>query len=168
MNSAFIFPPAAADPRFREFFAYWHSKAPPGLLPGRQHIDPLDIPHLLPGIVLLDVVPEGGRHRFRFRLVGTDFVETVGADHTGRFVDEVVLHLVKYEALRDVLMGIVRTRQPHYWETPATMSGRDYMSLQRLALPLARDGRAVDMVIGYYIPVVRPRSLSQPGRLSPS
>lgn len=156
MAPSFVLPPAAADPRFREIFEYWLSRAPPGRLPGRQHIDPIDIPHLLPGIVLLDVVPESGRHRFRFRLVGTGFVEVVGRDHTGLFVDEVVLHTIKQEALHEVLTGIVRTGQPHYWETPVTISRRDYLGLRRLAMPLARDGENVDMIFGYYVPVVRP------------
>jgi hypothetical protein len=161
VSTGFVYPQDAKDPRFRELFDYWRSKAPAAdKLPGRQHIDPLEIPHLLPGIALFDVVPAGGRYRFRFRLMGTTFVDAIGADHTGRFVDEVVLHIVKYESLHEALVGMIRTRQPHYWETPATMSQRKYMALQRLALPLARDGETVDMIIGYYIPVVRPRPVA--------
>lgn len=155
------FPAAAEDPRFREIFDYWLTKLPaPGRLPGRQHIDPLDIPHLLPGFVLIDVVPDGGRNRYRFRLMGTSFVEATGADHTGRFIDEVGLHTVKYETLCEIFGAMARTRQPHYWEAPVTMSQRDYIGLRRIALPLARDGMNVDMIMGYYVPVVRQRPLS--------
>ncbi len=156
--ASIAFPSEARDRRFREFFDYWVSKAPPGKLPGRQHIDPLDIPKLLPGLALFDVHREGKRYRFRWRLIGTALVDAMGADHTGRFVDEVVLVTVKYEAVHKVFSEIIRTGQPNYWETPVTQSGRDFISLHRLALPLATDGETVDMIIGYYIPVVQPRA----------
>ena len=160
MSTQFVFPQDATDPRFRAFFDYWVSRVPaPGVLPGRQHIDPLDIPlQLLPGIVLIDIVPGPQRRRYRFRLIGTAFVDATGADHTGRFVDEVVLH-VKHETLAEIFGTMIRTHQPHYWEAPVTMQQRDYMALQRLAVPLARDGANVDMIMGFYVPVVRERPL---------
>jgi hypothetical protein len=147
-------PPTVVEPEFRDFFDYWRRKAPVGRLPGRQHIDPLDIPHLLPGTALFDVVWEADRYRFRFRLMGTRFVEAMGADYTGRFIDEVVLRTVKYEALYKTFRTIVKKKQPHYWETSITMPGREFIGLKRLALPLASDGRTIDMIFGYYVPVV--------------
>jgi hypothetical protein len=158
------FPAKAIDPRFREFFDYWISKAPPHGLPGRQHIDPLEFPKLLPGIALFDVLREGDAFRFRWRLIGTALVDAIGADYTGRFVDEVVLLSVKYEAVYNVFVELVRTKQPNYWEMPLTRVGRDFISLQRLALPLATDGETVDMIIGYYIPITRVRFDAPPGR----
>ena len=60
---------------------YLAGVAPPGRLPGRQHIDPVDFPTLLPFVNLVDVEREqgegeqgardAGRMRFRYRLVGT-------------------------------------------------------------------------------------------------
>src|SRR4051812_22620200 len=102
-----VFPAQAKDPRFREFFDYWRSKAPPGRLPGRQHIDPLDIPHLLPGVALFDVLRNGTGLRFRWRLIGTALVDAIGDDYTGRFVDEVGLLTIKYEAVHRVFSEIV-------------------------------------------------------------
>jgi len=146
-------PAPVTDTAFHEFYEYWHRRVTPGRLPGRQHIDPLDIPQLLPGIGLFDVLRGGDRYRFRFRLMGSTFVDAMGADNTGRFVDEVVLLAVKYEALYRTFQTIVDRRQPHYWETPVTMPGREFIALKRLALPLASDGETVDMIIGYYVPV---------------
>jgi hypothetical protein len=144
---------AAADPRFGEFYQYWRSRAPAeGGLPGRQHIDPVEIPHLLPGIVLFDVVHDGTRLRFRWRLIGTAVVDAVGTDYTGRFIDEVIITAGSYEVLHDVLSGIVRTKQPHFWRTHIRASVRNFRWLQRLALPLARDGEIVDMLIAFYLP----------------
>src|SRR5690242_1355091 len=62
-------PPATAGPEIVALYDYWRSKAPgEGLLPGRRHIDPVDIPRLLPNVWLLDVVDDP--RRFRVRLVG--------------------------------------------------------------------------------------------------
>ncbi|MBI3452752.1 MAG: PAS domain-containing protein [Rhodospirillales bacterium] len=146
-----MFPTEAKDPRFREIFDYWLSKAPPGRLPGRQHVDPLEIHRLLPGVVLVDVIPTGAEYRFRFRLIGTLMVEIFGADFTGKFIDQVVLQ-VGYDAIHANFASIIRTKQPHYWETPLTVAGRDFFSLARLALPLANDGENVDMILTYFVP----------------
>ena len=54
-------------------YDYWCRMAPPGRLPGRQHVDPIDIPHLLPNIWLLDVHRDP--IRFWRRLVGTRIEE---------------------------------------------------------------------------------------------
>ena len=147
-------PGEASDPRFVEFFAYWRRCAPPGLLPGRQHIDPLDIPGLLPGIVLYDVVGDTAGDpaavRFRFRLVGTMMCETLGVDPTGRFLDEFVL-VDKQDTVHAAFVSIARDRCVHYWENPLWSADRTYVRLQRLALPLAGDGKTVDMIAAYYI-----------------
>src|SRR3954471_8992298 len=82
-----IFPAEARDPRFRAFFDYWLGKAPPNRLPGRQHIDPLEMRRFLPYILLLDVVRETGRYRFQYRLVGTHVGELHGHSRIGDFVD---------------------------------------------------------------------------------
>jgi hypothetical protein len=152
--TALSLPPQATDPRFRAFFDYWQERAPPGLLPGRQHIDPIDIPALLPGIVLYDVVgdPAGdlAALRFRFRLVGTMMCETVGVDPTGRFLDEMVL-TDKKDAVQAAFVSVARDRAAHYWENPLWSADRTYVRLQRLALPLATDGVAVDRIVAYYI-----------------
>jgi len=146
-------PPAATDPRLRDFFEYWRSKAPPGRLPGRQHLDPLDIPRLLPHIAMFDVVRNAGVPRFRFRLMGTGVVQLMGDDYTGRWVDETMapdVYANLHAAFSRVCAG-----QPHYWERLLPYPKRDFVGHRRLALPLAGDGSTVDMIIGCYIPVLR-------------
>lgn len=150
----FSLPPDAKDPRFREFFGYWQSKAPAGRLPGRVHIDPLQIPKLLQHIALYDVVPVGDDFRFRFRLVGTGVVETLGADNTGKFIDECMAPEA-YKPLHEHYGTLIREGRPQYWQRNLPYANRDFMAVQRLALPLASDGTTVDMVISYYVPVLR-------------
>lgn len=146
-------PAAASDARLRAFFDYWRRQAPPGRLPGRRHIDPLDIPKLLARIAMFDVVRDGPRLRFRFRLMGTGVVELMGADYTGRWVDETMSPEV-YAHL-EAAFAQVCAGEPHYWERLLPFPARDFVGHRRLALPLASDGTTVDMIIGCYIPVLR-------------
>src|SRR5271166_4009022 len=81
----------AGTPRFKRLADYLTAKAPPGKLPGRQHIDPTELTKLLPWLMLIDVVPqESGAPRYRHRLVGTETVAMFGIDGTGKFFDEVL------------------------------------------------------------------------------
>jgi hypothetical protein len=146
-------PRAATDPRLRDFFAYWRAKAPPGRLPGRQHLDPLDIPRLLRHIAMFDVVCSAGATRFRFRLMGTGVVQLMGNDYTGRWVDETMAPDVYFNL--EAAFTQVCAAQPHYWERLLPFPNREYVGHRRLALPLASDGVAVDMIIGCHIPVLR-------------
>jgi len=149
-------PAAATDPRLRAFYDYWRGRAPDGLLPGRQHIDPLDIPALLPDLVLFDVVESGGALRFRVRVAGGTLVELVGGTNpTGRFIDEFVAQN-RRDTLNAAYASVVRDRNAHFWESQLWTPGREFVRVQRLALPLARDGQAVDMVIGCYARVETP------------
>src|SRR5215831_14853199 len=78
-------------PRFWRLADYLARKAPPGKLPGRQHIDPVEIPDLLPFLMMIDVLPrESGRPRYRMRLIGTQVVELHGQEFTGQFVEDVL------------------------------------------------------------------------------
>ena len=57
------------DARFKELFEYWDLVRPINRLPSRRHFDPVDIPALLPYLILLDVYRDP--LRFTFRLIGT-------------------------------------------------------------------------------------------------
>jgi hypothetical protein len=149
-------PPEASHPDFHDFYAYWHAAAPAGLLPGRQHIDPLvEVPRLIPSIVLYDVVRSDEGPRFRIRVAGEMLVDIMGSNPMGRFIDDFVLPERRGHvnaAFRDV----VRAHIAHYWENQMWTAGRQYIRMQRLALPLARDGRNVDMVFACHVRVDTP------------
>ena len=128
-------------------FDYWRSKAPAeGGLPGRQHIDPVDIPRLLQYLWLLDVVSDV--RRFRVRLVGTALIVSGTPARAGDFLaDFMPLH--KRAASLAELETVVQSRQP-WWHRGSVILRRDkYASeAERLVLPLAADGSTVDMLLG--------------------
>ncbi len=151
----FVLPAEASEPEFGDLLRYWSGKRNGELLPGRRDIDPLELPrYLLPRIVLLDVVRLDGRFRFRFRLVGTGYVEVLGRDPTGTFYDEIAAP-AQTQVPIDVMNRIVATREPVFFTGPLSLPRKDYSMVKRLGLPLSRDGRTVDMILALVIPIPR-------------
>jgi hypothetical protein len=132
-------------PAVRQFYEYWRSVAPPGRLPGRQHIRPEDIVPLLPLVFILDVFRDP--FRLRYRLAGTDVVRSVQCELTGRWVDEVQPETLTRPALLDRYRFIVETGQPT-WRRGPTLWSRDpkHYLTENCLVPLADDGAAVDKI----------------------
>src|SRR5690606_1565782 len=144
-------PVVLGDPRLLRFHDYWRSKCRGDLLPGRQDIDPLDIPELLPHITMIDVVRGDDALRFRFRLVGTANVQIAGREHTGAFIEE-VFEPAQVAQLREIYGTIVATREPHFWRAHLGAAGGPPVDYARLMVPLATDGKTVDLLMGLFIP----------------
>jgi hypothetical protein len=137
----------AGNPRFKRLADYLATKAPPGKLPGRQHIDPTELTKLLPWLMLIDVVPqESGAPRYRHRLVGTETVAMFGTDGTGKFLDEVLTGDEGAAVIRNY-SEILRMREPHYRNGVAAIAGREHVPYERIVFPLAADGEHIDMLI---------------------
>jgi hypothetical protein len=133
--------------RFRRMDDYLRSKAPPGRLPGRQHIEPAEIPDLLPHIALLEVVPQAeGAPRFRVRLAGTSVVTSHGSEITGRFLDDIV-EGPPGAAVLEKCQEAVRSGRPNHRRSVVAVPGREHVVYERIVFPLARDGEHVDMLV---------------------
>lgn len=133
-------------PKIRRVFEYWQSKHPRDSLPGRQHVDPLEIPDLLPTLWLLDVQPEP--FRLRYRLLGTGVVAARGRDHTGQWLDEAHPEIKADPGHLDRYRAVVATKTPSWRRgKPRFWFHRDYGLIENLVLPLASDGRQVDMLM---------------------
>ena len=71
----------------REGYRYWDSRRQGRVCPGRQDVDPLiDIPALVPHIILFDVRLEP--LDFRFRLVGSAVRHNLSRDYVGHWFSE--------------------------------------------------------------------------------
>ena len=134
--------PQACHPKVRQIVEYWDSKRPaPDVLPGRQHLDPVDIPDLLSNVWLIDVTRDP--LRFRFRLLGTAVVEYAGEDNTGKWFDEA---LPNFDP--GVFIDVVETHEPTWTRSASRMRPyKEYRELERVRMPLARDGKTVDMIL---------------------
>src|ERR1700722_9194073 len=144
-------PPPDCRPPIRALFDYWRRIAPAGRLPGRQHLDPVAIPSLLPHLWLLCVAPAPasplGWH-FRYRLVGTELVRVFGRDPTGQLFHEAWPLLTSAGGVYPHHVAVVETRRPSFRRGRSLYdSQRDYHWLERILLPLARDGEQVDVIL---------------------
>ena len=103
---------ALVEPQVRQFLDYWESRRRGrSRMPGRPNLDPADIPGLLPGVFLVDVLVSGSGLRFRYRLLGTEHTEIYGADLTGSYVDE-ALHPPWRDAVLDSYSKAAHTGEP--------------------------------------------------------
>jgi len=75
------------DPRLEQVYLYWRGKAAGRAMPSRADIDPIEIPKLLPDVMLVERHEDG---RYRYRLIGTENTRAHGMNATGRFLDEVL------------------------------------------------------------------------------
>lgn len=136
--------------KVRALIDYWLSVRPGDRLPGRQHLDPLDIPALLPNLWLVDVERTPAL-RLRYRLIGTSVARAFDHDCTGEYLDET--HPQSRDGqVRIYMHDVVRTRQPA-WRVgrPLLWRLQDYLRLERIYLPLAGDGEEVDMILALTI-----------------
>src|SRR5258708_34032350 len=95
------------DERTVELYRYWLALHPArGLIPGRQHFDPVDVPRLLPLLWLI----EFQRHplRFKYRLVGTEHVQALGRDPTSQWLDEVHVRFTTSSGYRQFVTSVGR------------------------------------------------------------
>jgi hypothetical protein len=147
------------DAQIAELYRYWLSIRPvPDLLPGRQHFDPIAIPSLLRLIWLAEV--QRDPLRFKYRLVGTAHVEVFGTDTTGRWYDEVHPRFLGSTAYQH-FFAAARAQIAFYRGPPVYVIDTDWKTIERLILPMARNGRDVDMLLG--ITVLDPQPASSAG-----
>lgn len=137
--------PATCHKDTLTLYGYWLEKCGGRRMPARADLDPLEIPRrLLPGICLVDVVPD--ERRYVYRLVGTGDVEVRGDDPTGKSVSEASFAPSAENAL-GCYDTVVSTKRPLLDPEPFVAPNGRYVTEETLFLPLSNDGTNVDMVL---------------------
>lgn len=151
----------AAEP-LAALYQYWEEKKGSGKILRRDHFDPVDVPDLLSHLILLDVV-DGGKN-FHYRLVGTHIVTAIGRDFTG----ETVIQFHKGHEDISVIDGyfaVLEAGEPQLENRSLQNIGRDYITYERLLLPMSRSNGPTDSVLAgfqFHLPVkVSPMSHSR-------
>ncbi len=135
------------DERIVELYRYWLAIHPArGLIPGRQHFDPVDVPRLLPWLWLI----EFRRHplRFKYRLVGTEHVQALGRDPTSQWLDAAHPRFTTSSGYRQFVAAVARGEVGFHRGAAVYYKNRAMATVERLILPLARNGHDVDMLLG--------------------
>jgi len=139
--------PAAAVRAHEELFAYWSARRRGAALPGRRDIAPEGFKRLLPAISLVDVIRAPGLD-YRVRLAGTGLHAVFGREVTGRSLAE-IYNSTATDYWRAELGAVVERRRPAAGVHNLGWRGAPHLSVVWLRLPLAADGRNVDMLLGY-------------------
>lgn len=135
---------AIDDPILTALFDYWLDKRSDRCCPARVDIDPVDIPALLPHVVLVDLL-ESGR-KIRFRLVGTRVA--FGKDPTGRFLHEAAPEGLYGHHISALYGQAARLAEPLYSEFAYSFDRAGGPQLiKRLFLPLSEDGITPTMLL---------------------
>ena len=137
---------AAAARAHEELYAYWARLRQGGKLPGRGDIHPDDFKRLLPTISLIDV--DGEPLDFRLRLAGTGLYGVYGREITGRRLGD-VYNAGAADYWRRELVKVVEERRPAVGVHSLAWRGASHISILWLRLPLATNGKDVDMILGY-------------------
>lgn len=128
-------------------YGYWQKKNKKKRLPGRKDIDPVEMRQFLAHTALIDVVEGAGPKKFRFRLVGTHIVDVHGTELTGQFIEDVDVGESWQEALA-ICQYTTENGKPAFQAGEyRRKSDEARFNFERLVLPLAGDGRSVDMLL---------------------
>lgn len=137
----------------RAFLAHMRNIHPEDRLPARGDFDPLAIPRLLSGLVLVRVEPgpEAAQKRFRILVAGETVLHALSVPMIGRYVDEVAQDLDNGEAIVTVRQRVVDTGCLQYWNgRPRVRFRLDFAGLECCHCPLAADGRSVDHILSFF------------------
>ena len=113
-------------------------------LPSRADIEPLDIPDLLPQVVLLDVVRDPWN--FRFRLIGTNVVYHLNKDWTGSWFTEIG-HMTPPSKIFTNCVEVSSTGTPLRSKTSYVGPHAQFVTAEDIILPLADDGETPDKLL---------------------
>jgi hypothetical protein len=133
-------------PKAVALYQYWNARRGIRPMPSRGDIDPTEMRQWLPRIMLVDVSPDGGQ--FAYRLVGTQIVDLLGVNPTGRPVETAWPE----EGVPMLLQGyrdVVETRQPLFCQQTSEWLCDQEPGAWAMRLPLSSDGAEVDMILAY-------------------
>lgn len=141
----------AQSARLAEFIRYMLSIHPADRLPSRCDFDPLQIPKLLSGVVLVTVHREGARTRFRMKVVGQDVADASPVKIGQRYLDEIVAELPNGSVIIDTRQTVLETGVAYLRQGPPTMPFTFKMTvLEYMHCPLAEDGETIDQIVSFF------------------
>lgn len=141
---------AGAHPHIQALHDYYLKlREARGALPRAKSVDPIEIPALLPFLVII-TLHEDGTLRPRYRLTGTSIDMMVGRNLSGAYLDTVHTP-AEMERILALHREIIGDRQSRFMRSRLILESRQYITAERLIVPLAEDGETVDSVAGIVV-----------------
>ena len=131
----------------RRFYEYCQAVAPPGCLPGREHIVAEEIVQLWSRVWMLDVCR--APLRYRYRLCGTEMVRSLGREVTGAWLDEAHPQLIANPLSRERFRFVAEIGRATWRHGPPLWTrDPEHRMIETCIAPLAADGVRVDKILG--------------------
>ena len=131
------------DRRLKRLLGYWRAARQGRAMPARRDLDPLDFWYVVGHVMLIDVLREP--LRFRFRLHGSEITQRVHYDLTGKLLDEIPDAEYRRHAI-ERCRGAVAAARPQRFEQDRELDGRSHR-YEALWLPLSDDQTSVTMLM---------------------
>jgi len=122
----------------------WRDKYDGEHLPSRRDFDSETLLSFGGRIALIEV--EANPRRYRYRLVGTQITGAVGRDSTGRYFDD-LYDSEYYRRMAEHFEEIIETKKAIRTVGNMAHSEKPYISVEGIDMPLADDGKTVDMIL---------------------
>lgn len=132
-----------------EFLAYWKGKCGESSFPEYTAIDPVDIPRLLPNLMLWTPFWEKDALGFVCRLAGSQTEGPMRARLKGRTLHD--LNGNNSERAHEEFEYVSRSGHLHYVERTAHWIDRPTVYYTRLLLPLARSGAVANDLVSILV-----------------
>ncbi|MCC7046755.1 MAG: PAS domain-containing protein [Alphaproteobacteria bacterium] len=139
-----LLPEALRSPILRKGLAYWQRIAGGRRMPARKDLDPLDIPELLPHIMLKDVQREP--LDFRYRLVGSMVRLHSSADYTGECMSRIP-HQGPDSVVWKSCAWVAGHAAPLLLRPPYAGPQQDFLAVEAAILPLGETANSVDKLL---------------------
>ena len=123
--------------------AYWERICGDRAMPARGDLDPVEIPRLLPFVMLVDVLTEP--LDFKFRLIGTEVQAIIARDLPGKRFSAVP-HMAPGNKLWSEYESVVANRRPLTSGVDYVGTDRRVRAIRHCVMPLSTDGKAVNML----------------------
>jgi len=131
-------------PKLQQLYDYWSAKRGERKMPSRADIDPLDMTFIIGNVILVDVIA-GTPLGFRIRLHGTNLVERVHYELTGKMLDD--LPQVQFRNLtRKSFTKVAKTAEPLRALNDRVLDDQ-LARYETVILPLSGDDTRVDMLL---------------------
>lgn len=146
----------AQSPQTRQFLEYFLDRHPQDRLPGRDAFDPIELPRLLPNIVLVQVIPPekaGNPHRFLVKVAGDRIIKSVERPMIGAHLDEFITE--EDQSVRFPIADrekVVETGCLIFRHGKPRLKFRlDFARIEACHFPLAADGATVDHILSIIV-----------------
>ncbi len=140
--------PAGVRENVRAILAYWVDSLDGRRMPQRADFDPMDLPSLLPGLMLIDVegLRPDGLGIYRYRVVGGYEIRNRGYNPTGQLVEEGFFAESLESALADY-ERVRKTARPLFGPVTFVDDRHRRIDEESILLPYSEDGETVSQIL---------------------